>query len=56
MHALHAVSLAEDGIGLGTMWGEQKAREMLRDAGFTSVDARHVDGDIVNTYFIATKS
>jgi ubiquinone/menaquinone biosynthesis C-methylase UbiE len=55
MHCM-TVSLAEDGMGLGTMWGEQKAREMLRDAGFTSVDATHVDGDIVNTYFIATKS
>jgi len=55
MHCM-TVSLAEGGMGLGAMWGEQKAREMLRDAGFTSVDARHVDGDIVNTYFIATKS
>ena len=55
MHCM-TVSLAEDGMGLGTMWGEQKAREMLRDAGFTSVDAAHVDGDVLNTYFIATKS
>jgi SAM-dependent methyltransferase len=55
MHCM-TVSLAEGGMGLGTMWGEQKVREMLRDAGFTSVDAAHVDGDIVNTYFIATKS
>src|SRR5215469_7363459 len=55
MHCM-TVSLAEGGMGLGTMWGEQKVREMLQDAGFTSVDAAHVDGDIVNTYFIATKS
>ena len=55
MHCM-TVSRAEGGMGLGAMWGEQKAREMLRDAGFTSVDAAHVDGDIVNTYFIATKS
>jgi SAM-dependent methyltransferase len=55
MHCM-TVSLAEGGMGLGTMWGEQKAREMLRDAGFTSVEAAHVDGDIVNTYFIAAKS
>ena len=55
MHCM-TVSLAVGGMGLGAMWGEQKAREMLRDAGFTSVDAAHVDDDIVNTYFIATKS
>ena len=29
------VSLALDGAGLGTMWGEQKATEMFREAGFT---------------------
>jgi SAM-dependent methyltransferase len=55
MHCM-TVSLAEGGMGLGAMWGEQKAREMLRDAGFTSVEAARVDGDIVNTYFIATKN
>jgi hypothetical protein len=50
------VSLAEDGMGLGAMWGEQKAREMLGDAGFTSVEAVHVNGDVLNTYFIAAKN
>ena len=50
------VSLADGGMGLGAMWGEQKALQMLRDAGFTSVEVKHVDGDIVNTYFIATKN
>jgi SAM-dependent methyltransferase len=55
MHCM-TVSLAEGGMGLGTMWGEQKAREMLGDAGFTSIEAAHVDGDIANTYFIATKT
>ena len=54
MHCM-TVSLAEGGMGLGAMWGEQKAREMLRDAGFTSVEAAPVDGDILNMYFIATK-
>jgi hypothetical protein len=28
---------------------------MLAEAGFTSVEARRVDGDIVNAYFIAIK-
>jgi SAM-dependent methyltransferase len=55
MHCM-TVSLAEGGMGLGTMWGEQKAQEMLTDAGFTSIEVAHVDGDVGNTYFIATKN
>src|SRR5215475_7043652 len=55
MHCM-TVSLAEGGMGLGTMWGEQRARQMLADAGFTSIEAAQVDGDIANTYFIATKN
>jgi SAM-dependent methyltransferase len=55
MHCM-TVSLAEGGMGLGAMWGEQKAEEMLTDAGFTSIEAAHIDGDIFNTYFIATKN
>ena len=54
MHCM-TVSLAEQGMGLGAMWGEQTARRMLGEAGFTSVEATRVDGDIVNAYFIATK-
>lgn len=34
------VSLAEGGAGLGTMWGEQTARRMLAEAGFSAVDVR----------------
>ena len=55
MHCM-TVSLATGGMGLGTMWGEQKARQMLADAGFTSVDLKHVEGDIANSYYIATKA
>jgi SAM-dependent methyltransferase len=55
MHCM-TVSLADGGMGLGAMWGEQKARQMLSDAGFTTIEAAHVDGDIANTYFIATKN
>ena len=54
MHCM-TVSLAEQGMGLGAMWGEQTARRMLGEAGFTSVEATRIDGDIVNAYFIATK-
>jgi SAM-dependent methyltransferase len=50
------VSLAEDGAGLGTMWGEQVACQMLRDAGFTELEVKHVKGDIANSFYIASKS
>ncbi|CAN5178146.1 class I SAM-dependent methyltransferase [soil metagenome] len=53
MHCM-TVSLADGGMGLGTMWGEQKARQMLAEAGFTSVEVKHVEGDILNNYYVAT--
>ena len=37
MHCM-PVSLAVGGKGLGTVWGEQTARRMLRDAGFGSIE------------------
>jgi SAM-dependent methyltransferase len=49
------VSLAQGGVGLGTLWGEQLARAMLADAGFTQVEVTTVDGDIFNNYFISRK-
>lgn len=49
------VSLALDGAGLGTMWGEQKADEMFREAGFTSVVTKRVPEDILNVYYICRK-
>jgi len=36
MHCM-PVSLAQGGAGLGTVWGEQTARRMLKEAGFKSV-------------------
>lgn len=49
------VSLALDGAGLGTMWGEQKANEMLRAAGFTSIETKKIPEDVINVYYVATK-
>lgn len=49
------VSLALGGEGLGTMWGEQKARELLSEAGFRDVEMKHVEGDIMNAYYVCTK-
>jgi SAM-dependent methyltransferase len=54
MHCM-AVSLAEGGMGLGAMWGHQKANEMLAEAGFTSVERKQLDDDIFNYYYVATK-
>lgn len=54
MHCM-TVSLASGGMGLGTMWGEQKALEMLAEAGFTAVEVKHLDGDVFNNYYIATR-
>jgi ubiquinone/menaquinone biosynthesis C-methylase UbiE len=54
MHCM-TVSLAYGGEGLGNMWGEQKARELLAEAGFTLQDVKRVEGDIINNYYICTK-
>lgn len=54
MHCM-TVSLAYDGDGLGTAWGEQKAVEMITTAGFTDLKVKKVDGDILNNYYIAHK-
>jgi hypothetical protein len=42
-------------VGLGTAWGEQKAREMLADAGFGQVHVKRVEADILNYYYITGK-
>ncbi|MFM9369690.1 class I SAM-dependent methyltransferase [Streptomyces sp. Da 82-17] len=49
------VSLGEGGAGLGTVWGRQRARRMLADAGFSDVTEQHVEGDILNVYYVARK-
>ncbi len=54
MHCM-TVSLALDGEGLGTMWGEQKAHELFSEAGFTSVSTHRIDSDMGNNYYICRK-
>jgi hypothetical protein len=51
MHCM-TVSLAQGGEGLGTMWGEELARELLREAGFSEVRIEQLPHDIQNSYFI----
>lgn len=48
-------SLSTGGAGLGTVWGEQTARRMLAEAGFTDVATRSVEGDPLNLYYVARK-
>lgn len=50
-----SVSLGEGGEGLGTVWGEQRARKMLGDAGFGRIDTQRVEGDILNVYYVARR-
>jgi 2-polyprenyl-3-methyl-5-hydroxy-6-metoxy-1,4-benzoquinol methylase len=54
MHCM-TVSLALNGEGLGAMWGEEQARQLLAEAGFTQVEVKRLAHDIQNSYYIATK-
>jgi len=49
------VSLAYDGMGLGAMWGEEKAREMIAAAGLEVLDVKQAEGDPMNAFYIARK-
>lgn len=54
LHCL-MVSLAEDGAGLGTVWGRQLARRMLADAGFVDVETHDAPADPLNVIHIARR-
>ena len=51
MHCM-TVSLAQGGDGLCAMWGEEKARELLAEAGFSLVDVHLLEHDPFNAYFV----
>ena len=51
MHCM-TVSLAQDGEGLGACWGEEKARELLSEAGFSSVNVSQIERDPLNAYYV----
>ena len=55
MHCM-TVSLAQGGVGLGTMWGQEKAFELLKEAGFSSIEVKNLPHDIMNDYYINKKS
>jgi 2-polyprenyl-3-methyl-5-hydroxy-6-metoxy-1,4-benzoquinol methylase len=54
MHCM-TVSLAQGGAGLGTMWGREKALEMLEDAGFKNIEIKNFEHDFQNDYYIIKK-
>ena len=47
------VSLAQEGKGLGAMWGKELATQMLKDAGFSSVEVKELPHDPINYYYLA---
>jgi hypothetical protein len=49
------ISLAEGGAGLGTAFGEQLARRMLADAGFTNATVHETPGDPRSGVFASTR-
>jgi len=54
MHCM-TVSLAQGGEGLGTMWGREKAQELLREAGFQSIEIHRLAHDVQNDYYVIRK-
>jgi SAM-dependent methyltransferase len=54
LHCL-TVSLAGNGAGLGAVWGEQRARQMLAEAGFTDVTVHDVPDDPLDSLYVARK-
>jgi ubiquinone/menaquinone biosynthesis C-methylase UbiE len=54
MHCM-TVSLAQNGAGLGAMWGEEKTREYLEKAGFRSVEKNELAHDIQNNWYLVRK-
>ncbi len=50
------VSLAQGGAGLGTAWGEELARQMLAEAGFTGVVVHDVPDDPIDSLYVAYRS
>ena len=49
------VSLAQGGMGLGTVWGSELAQEMLSEAGFKKVDIRNYEHDLLDSYYFCSK-
>jgi SAM-dependent methyltransferase len=51
MHCM-TVSLAQNGAGLGAMWGREQAEELMAEAGFGSIAVHELPHDIQNYYYV----
>ncbi len=49
------VSLAQQGAGLGNMWGREKAIAALEEAAFASVETYELKGDPMDLLYVASK-
>jgi 2-polyprenyl-3-methyl-5-hydroxy-6-metoxy-1,4-benzoquinol methylase len=49
------VSLAQNGKGLGSMWGWETAQAMLQHAGFAAVERHVLPYDPMNVWFVSRK-
>jgi 2-polyprenyl-3-methyl-5-hydroxy-6-metoxy-1,4-benzoquinol methylase len=54
MHCM-TVSLAQNGEGLGAMWGEKLAKELLNEAGFARVEVNQLEHDFQNSFYVMQK-
>lgn len=54
MHCM-TVSLAQNGEGLGAMWGEAMTKEYLQKAGFSSIETNKLEHDIQNNWYVVRK-
>ncbi len=54
MHCM-PVGLVDGGMGLGMMWGRQKAVELLGKAGFKSIDVIEMENDPFNVHYFCTR-
>ncbi len=55
MHCM-PVGLAHGGTGLGMMWGQEKALEMLKQAGFEKPEVIEMAHDAFNLHYLCRKS
>lgn len=54
MHCM-SVSLAQDGEGLGAMWGEALTKEYLTRAGFSTIQTNQITHDLINNWYVVKK-
>jgi len=57
LSTLHSVpaALAQDGEALGRMWGEDRIRQMLLDAGFTGLRFERIEAAPLSIWCVATR-